>query len=168
MPYNTSVATFRMCRLELAHRGVNLPCVSDASVEYTAIDPTAVSDHALWNVGPLHNFALRSSSGDDDAVRFRVAAQLVGISPGAEGQTVLMPVGVSYNAETVWIGHSDVLLTSGNDVDISQVTPVVELIISPVHGVFVMLAFFYIFQLLQSIRKCDSGFNLPSPTNFSS
>ena len=123
MPYNHSVATFRLCRVELASHGVNLPCVSDDSVHYTSTNADFVNDQALWNVGPLHNFALRSSlvDAEADTVRFRVAAQLVSVGPAAVGSTAWLPVGVSLDDETVYVGHVNAVLSSETGVDVSLV-----------------------------------------------
>ena len=124
VPYNDTVAKFRMCRLEFAYHGVNLPCIADDSAEYSSTNSDNVTDYAEWNVGPLHNFALRSSSVDEDAdvIRFRAAAQLVEMTTGAEGSTVWLPVGITYSSQTVWVGHTDVVLTIGTGIDVSQVT----------------------------------------------
>ena len=123
MPYNHSAATFRICRVELASHGVNLPCVPDDSVRYTSTNTDFVNDQALWNVGPLHNFALRSSlvDAEADTVRFRVAAQLVSLAPAAVGSTAWLPVGVSLDDETVFVGHTNVGLSGNTGVDVSLV-----------------------------------------------
>jgi len=130
VPYNHSAATFRICRVELASHGVNLPCVPDDSVRYTSTNTDFVNDQALWNVGPLHNFALRSSlvDAEADTVRFRVAAQLVSLAPAAVGSTAWLPVGVSLDDETVFVGHTNVGLSGNTGVDVSLVIYIIIIV----------------------------------------
>lgn len=81
---------FRVCRVEIAYQGINVPCMSEEQPSYN-------DNEVVWNLGRILNTGHRSTATDPQAnvIQFKVIVVALNVSQN------VMNTGVSITAKVV-------------------------------------------------------------------